>query len=96
MFHRITLEAGKLNDARLVKPNSNASELHREGSNRPWVNHENYDELYFEKGQKSSRWKLPVAFLVYLATGTLYYSISPGNGVGLNGVLGFHQVRNEK
>jgi hypothetical protein len=98
MFHRIALEAGKLNDARLVKLNSNTAQLedHEDSERRPGREYRNYDELYFHKGQESlPSWKLPFAFLLYLTIGTLYYDVSPGNGVGLSGVLSFYQVRRE-
>ena len=98
MFHRITLEAGKLSDARLVRPISNAARARdREDSeSRTGLDHGDYEELYFYREHETfNRWKLPLAFVVYLGTGTLYYNISPGNGVDLDGVLGFYQVRRE-
>jgi hypothetical protein len=96
MFHRITLEAGKFNGVRPVKPHSNAAQLpdHDGGETTSRRDHRHYDELHFEKEPESCvRGKIPVIFLLYLTMGTLYYDLSPANGIDLTGVLGFYQVR---
>eukprot|EP00804_Cyclotella_cryptica_P015481 CCRYP_003534-RB/>CCRYP_003534-RB protein AED:0.38 eAED:0.39 QI:0/0.75/0.8/1/0.75/0.6/5/448/492 len=84
-------EAGKLNGARPIEPHSNA--VNQEGSETTSrQDNGQYDELYFKKETESFAWqKLPLAFLLYLTIGTLYYDLSPANGVDIKGVLGFYQ-----
>lgn len=98
MFHRITLEAGKLKDARLVKLNSNKTHpseiLQSPTTSLP------YDELSFAQEAdiffRSN--KLPLSFLVYLLLGSVFYYYDYNMNSSLEGdrkanfVYGFYQV----
>jgi hypothetical protein len=72
MFHRITLEAGKLNDARLVKLNSQKAQP-PDADRRDSLVH--YQELSFaqETGAFFRGNKLPMSFFVYLLLGSIFY-----------------------
>jgi hypothetical protein len=70
MFHRITLEAGKLNSARLVKPNPKSLQNQdRQNSNT------HYEELSLtQEAETFFRGnKLPLTFVLYLVIGSVFY-----------------------
>lgn len=108
MFHRITLEAGKLHDARLVKPSSPRALPRQQhsaigGDDITHVDPRYYDKLSFKIQHKDTGNriisflrgnKLPLAFLLYIVVGTLFYRFDKANGVenSTTGILGFYQV----
>lgn len=108
MFHRITFEAGKLNDARLVKPSSPRALPRPQhpaigGDDPTHVDPRYYDKLSFKIQHKDTGNriisflrgnKLPLAFLLYIVVGTLFYRFDKANGVknSTTGILGFYQV----
>jgi hypothetical protein len=97
MFHRITLEAGKLKDARLVKLNSNRTHP-SEADIDIAPSTLQYDELSFAQEAdiffRSN--KLPLSFLVYLLFGSIFYYYDYKRNSSIDGkanfVYGFYQV----
>ena len=103
MFHRITLEAGKLKDARLVKLNSNRThpseaDIDIDNDIARCPSTLQYDELSFAQEAdiffRSN--KLPLSFLVYLLFGSIFYYYDYKRNSSIDGkanfVYGFYQV----
>ena len=108
MFHRITLEAGKLQSASLVKPSKSAqSSSNTNDDNIPDEPAQNsyYEEVAQEAETFFRGNKLPLSFLVYLLLGSVFYhydyrkktadngAVLEGTSVGrTNPVFGFYEV----
>jgi hypothetical protein len=96
MFHRITLEASKLKDARLVNLDSKSKQQGNQqeaGLDRTY-----YEELSFKKDANACfrAFKLPLSFVAYLLVGTIFYHVDPGNGAiegQTSAIFGFYEVR---
>lgn len=100
MFHRITLEAGKLQSARLVKlsksTQSSSNKEQRQDDSRSYYEDISQEAETFFRGNK-----LPISFLIYLLLGSVFYHFDYRNkttdftesGAGkTNFVFGFYEV----